>query len=175
MRVETLELDGPKIFIPEVHDDARGSFLESYRKDRYGLPEFVQDNISYSKRGVLRGLHYQIAPFAQGKLVIPIDGEILDIIVDVRTSSPTFGKHLTVVLSRENYKQLWVPPGFAHGFIVRSESAIVQYKCTAFYDPGSERSILWNDPELAIDWGTTNPVLSDRDKRNPPFKQTEGF
>lgn len=162
----------PGVFIiePSVFGDHRGFFLETYRKDRFlaaGIDvDFVQDNHSRSTRGVLRGLHYQ-EPNAQGKLVRTLSGVIFDVAVDIRRGSPTFGKWVGVELSAENKRQLWVPRGFAHGFAVISEIAEVAYKCTNYYDPGSEKGILWNDPHIGIEWPVTNPTLSDKDAKAP--------
>ena len=165
--VETT-LSGVLIVEPRVLGDHRGFFMETYRKDRFlaaGIDdEFVQDNHSRSSRGVLRGLHYQ-EPNGQGKLVRSLSGVIFDVAVDIRKGSPTFGKWVGVELSAENKRQLWVPPGFAHGFAVISETAEVAYKCTTYYDPISEKGILWNDPDIGIEWPLTNPTLSDKDAK----------
>lgn len=151
---------------PRVFGDARGSFFESWNGRRYaeaGLPDtFVQDNVSRSVRGILRGLHLQF-PHPQGKLVQVLEGEVFDVAVDVRAGSPTFGEHVAVVLSAENRRQLWIPPGFAHGFVVTSGSAIFHYKCTDYYAPAHELSIRWDDPDLAIAWPIREPQLSAKD------------
>ena len=166
MNVERTALDGVVIITPVVHTDARGSFREGWQRERYvkaGLPgEWVQDNISTSRRGVLRGLHYQ-HPTPQGKLVTVLRGEILDVAVDVRHGSPDFGKFVAVNLSFENARQLWIPEGFAHGFAVLSDEALVHYKVSQAYDPGGDRTIAWNDPDIGIQWPTSSPVLSAKD------------
>jgi dTDP-4-dehydrorhamnose 3,5-epimerase len=151
---------------PKVFGDARGYFFETWQRDRYaelGLPrEFVQDNVSRSQRGILRGLHLQ-EPYGQGKLVHVLDGEVFDVAVDVRVGSPTFGRWVGEVLSSDNHRQLYIPPGFAHGFCVTSDSALLQYKCTDLYHPETELSVAWNDPKLAIPWPVKEPVLSKKD------------
>ena len=153
---------------PAVYSDDRGYFMENWQQARYreaGPPErFVQDNVSFSKRGVLRGLHFQ-HPAAQGKLVTVLRGEIFDVVVDVRYGSPTFGKSTAYVLSQEDHQQLYVPPDFAHGFLVTSDEALVTYKCTDYYQPRCEQTLLWNDATLAISWPTTTPILSEKDRR----------
>jgi dTDP-4-dehydrorhamnose 3,5-epimerase len=161
------------IIEPRVFRDDRGFFVETYHAPRYraaGIDaDFVQDNHSRSARGTLRGLHWQIAPHPQAKLVRVLDGEILDVAVDVRAESPTFGRWASVTLSADNFRQLFIPAGFAHGFLVVSARADIEYKCTDVYDPASERGLMWNDPELGIDWPTTAPILSARDRQHPPF------
>jgi dTDP-4-dehydrorhamnose 3,5-epimerase len=167
---------GLKIFEPKVFSDSRGYFFESFNKQAFhdaGIDvEFVQDNESRSQRGVLRGLHYQLNPMAQAKLVRVVEGEVLDVVVDIRKGSPTFGKHFNLVISAENKKQLFIPRGFAHGFSVLSETCIFQYKCDNYYSKESERGISYNDPELSIDWGfdLSTAVVSDKDKVLPLFK-----
>jgi dTDP-4-dehydrorhamnose 3,5-epimerase len=155
---------------PDVHRDDRGFFLETYQTRKYGaagLPEeFVQDNHSYSVRGTLRGLHAQLRR-PQGKLIRAILGEIFDVAVDIRPGSPTFGRWVSAVLSGENHHQLYVPPGFAHGFCVTSDTAHVQYKCTELYDRDDEIAILWNDPQIGVAWPTTTPLLGPRDVAAP--------
>ena len=162
------------IIEPDVYGDNRGYFFESYTVKKYApfnLPEvFVQDNLSYSQKGVLRGLHYQLE-HQQGKLVMAVQGEILDVAVDVRKGSPTFGKWTGVLLSSENHRQLYIPEGFAHGFCVLSDTARMLYKCTDYYDPSSERGIIWNDPVLNIDWGIDQPVVSRKDSANLPLSE----
>ncbi len=173
------ELPDVLIIQPRVFEDERGFFLESYQKERFtkaGLPfEFVQDNHSFSRQGVLRGLHYQIQQ-PQGKLVRVIAGEVFDVAVDIRRSSPTFGRWTSAILSAANHTILWIPPGFAHGFFVLSEQAEVLYKATDYYAPQWERTILWNDPALAIDWpvGPT-PIVSAKDAKGLPLAQAELF
>jgi dTDP-4-dehydrorhamnose 3,5-epimerase len=160
------ELPGVILVEPDVHGDARGFFLETYHAEKYAAggisARFVQDNHSRSKQGILRGLHLQLA-FPQGKLVRVVEGEVYDVAVDVRRGSPHFGKHVGVVLSAESFAQLYVPPGFAHGFLVTSEVAQFEYKCTGFYHPEDELSIAWNDPALAIPWPVEAPQLSTKD------------
>ena len=165
---------------PRVFSDSRGFFLESYQKKRFaeaGIKfEFVQDNHSQSEQGILRGLHYQIQQ-PQGKLVRVISGEIFDVAVDLRRSSPTFGKWVGDSLSSENRRMLWVPPGFAHGFVVTSATAEVLYKATDYYAPQWERTIVWNDPTLNIDWPLKEkvPILSVKDKAGVLFNRAEIF
>jgi dTDP-4-dehydrorhamnose 3,5-epimerase len=160
------ELPGVVIIEPKVFGDDRGFFYESYHQRRYaeaGIPgPFVQDNVSRSARGTLRGLHYQ-HPRAQGKLVSVLAGSVFDVAVDVRRSSPNFGKWMGVEISFENKRQLWIPPGFAHGFCVLSESADFAYKCTDFYAPEHEHTIAWNDPRIGIRWPVAQPKLSPKD------------
>ena len=176
MNVIKTELPEVIIFEPKMFGDTRGFFLEHYQAERYsahgvGGP-FVQDNLSRSSRGVLRGLHLQ-NPHPQGKLVGVMRGRVLDVVVDVRIGSPTFGKHVTVELSDENFRQLWVPRGFAHGFTVLSETADFYYKCDALYSPADEITIRWNDPALNIDWRTPAPTLSERDAVAPLLENTD--
>jgi len=179
MKVTQTTIPGLLILEPRVFGDERGFFLESYNEKtmaEIGIRDrFVQDNHSYSARNVLRGLHYQMQ-HPQGKLVRVITGEILDVAVDVRRSSPAFGKWEAVTLSGENKRILWLPPGFAHGFRVVSETAHVMYKATDFYTPQSERSILWNDPDLKIDWKLDGePLVSAKDQQGVRFSQAEVF
>ncbi len=168
LTVWELPLAGLKLVKPQVFEDGRGYFLESYHLEKFGAEvvrdAFVQDNVSFSKHGVLRGLHYQ-EPHAQGKLVAVLEGEIFDAVVDIRRDSPTFGKWHGVTLSEHNHLQLYVPPGFAHGFCVTGEQARVLYKCTDFYSPGNEHTIIWNDPQIGIAWPVADPVLSEKDAR----------
>ena len=165
-------IEGPLLIKPNVFKDERGFFMESWNsndwksimeKSKQEFNLFLQDNHSRSSIGVLRGLHYQLNPYAQGKLVRCISGEIFDVAVDIRINSPTFGKYVGEFLSSENYLQLWIPEGFAHGFLVLSDIADFEYKCTDYYDPSDEGSILWNDPDLNISWPTENPILSTKD------------
>ncbi len=179
MKVMETPLAGVLVLEPKVFADARGFFLESYNEKVMadgGVPDhFVQDNQSYSLRSVVRGLHYQIS-HPQGKLVRVVTGEILDVAVDLRRSSATFGKWYGVALSGENHLMLWIPPGFAHGFHVLSDGAQVLYKTTDFYDPKCERTLAWNDPELGIDWklkGT--PIVSEKDACGKSFREAEKF
>jgi dTDP-4-dehydrorhamnose 3,5-epimerase len=175
MNVVKTKLAGVVIIEPKVFGDKRGFFLETFQADRYReeagieLP-FVQDNHSRSTKGVLRGLHFQINK-PQGKLVRVVRGEVLDVALDINPESPTFGEFESVVLSEDNHKQLWVPPGYAHGFIVLSDIADFEYKCTDYYDPDDEGGIAWNDPAIGIDWQIENPQLSDKDKLLPTLAQ----
>jgi len=166
MEILDLSLAGLKLIRPRIFPDPRGYFLETYQQQRFTNEDlgvrFVQDNLSFSKRGVLRGLHYQY-PTWQGKLVFAIQGEIFDVAVDIRRDSPTFGKWHGVVLNDRTHEQLYVPPGFAHGFCVLSETARVMYKCTDFYAPGEEHTLIWNDPAIGIDWPVKDPILADKD------------
>ena len=181
MRVIVADIPDILVIEPTVFNDERGFFLESFNQreweEKTGLKTgFVQDNHSRSTRGVLRGLHYQLPPAAQAKLVRCVAGEIFDVAVDIRRSSKTFGQSYGCLLSAENKKQLWIPEGFAHGFLVLSESAEILYKTTAYYAPESDRSILWNDPELKIDWPAgISPVLSTKDQAGRLFCQADLF
>jgi dTDP-4-dehydrorhamnose 3,5-epimerase len=170
MKVSPTEIAEVLLVEPVVHGDARGSFLETWAEERYlphGIgPRFVQDNVSRSVRGTIRGLHLQY-PDEQGKLVSVAWGEVLDVAVDVRIGSPTFGKYTAHVLSDENHRQLWIPEGFAHGFAVRSEVAIFTYKCTGPYRAASEIGVAWDDPALAIPWDVAEPIVSAKDRAQP--------
>ena len=176
MNVLKTELAGVVIIEPDVFGDARGFFMETWNQTRYveaGFPGvFVQDNLSYSKRGVLRGLHFQ-HPNAQGKLVYVVRGEVYDVAVDIRVRSPTFRRWKGEFLSAENKRQLYVPPGYAHGFCVTSEDALVAYKCTAAYSAACEGSIRWDDPDIGIDWPRLEFVLSDKDKTAPLLRDLQ--
>lgn len=178
MNVIETRLEGVVIVEPKRFGDERGFFAETFQASRYreaGIAgPFVQDNFSHSERGVLRGLHYQIQN-PQGKLVSVVQGEVFDVAVDIRVNSPTFGEWVGVSLSGENGRQLYVPPGFAHGFCVVSETADFTYKCTDYYNPAAERSILWNDPDLAIDWPVTSPAISAKDAQGSPLRSAELF
>ena len=177
-----IRTDIPDVLIiePKVFGDSRGFFLESFNQRQFEqltgfAPNFVQDNHSRSARGVLRGLHYQIQK-PQGKLVRVIAGEVFDVCVDMRRASPSFGQAVYVTLSADNHRQLWIPPGFAHGFLVTSESADFVYKTTDYYAPEHERSVLWNDAALAIPWPLQGePLLSAKDKAGTPLAQAETF
>lgn len=176
MNIEKTNLEGVLIVTPDVYDDERGMFMETFSEERYremlGLTpqeHFIQDNLSVSKKGVLRGLHYQAPPMAQGKLVSVLRGRVLDVAVDIRTGSPTYGEHVAVELSGENHQQLWMPRGFAHGFIALEDDTIFTYKCTNAYSREHERGIVWNDPALGIDWGVATPIVSEKDKQHPLF------
>ncbi len=172
MRVEETELPGVLLLAPRVFSDERGVFFESWREERYaeaGLPRgFVQDNVSVSAKGVLRGLHFQ-HPHAQGKLVYVVTGEVWDVAVDIRRGSPHFGQWTGHTLSADNRHQLYIPPGFAHGFVVTSDQAAFCYKCTESYHPGSEGTLLWNDPAVGIEWPVPEPILSAKDTGGSPL------
>jgi dTDP-4-dehydrorhamnose 3,5-epimerase len=174
VRVVPTELPGVVIIEPDVHRDGRGFFLETYHADRYrdhGMPgPFVQDNHSQSVAGTLRGLHLQLRR-PQGKLIRVVEGEVFDVAVDVRRGSPTFGRWVSVTLTADNFRQCYVPPGFAHGFCVVSPIAQLEYKCTDLYDPASEIGIAWNDPAIGISWPVTDPILSQRDSRHPTLAE----
>ena len=164
------KIKGVWVIEPKVITDARGYFMESFKKEAFeehiGKVEFIQDNESKSTRGVLRGLHYQRGYFSQAKLVRALQGSVLDVVVDIRKSSPTFGQYVSVVLTDDNKKQLFVPRGFAHGFLVLSETAVFSYKVDNAYSPTHDASILWNDPEIGIEWGIDEReiILSEKDK-----------
>ncbi|MBX5480944.1 MAG: dTDP-4-dehydrorhamnose 3,5-epimerase [Myxococcaceae bacterium] len=165
----------PEVWIvePKVFGDARGLFLETFQAERYAsfgiTGPFVQDNLSRSVKGTLRGLHFQ-EPRPQGKLVYVVRGAVLDVAVDIRRGSPTFGQWVAVELSEENHRQLWVPPGFAHGFCVLSDSADFAYKCTDYYQPQFDAGIRWDDPDLGIDWPVRDPIISEKDSKLPRLK-----
>lgn len=172
MHTDTTIIPGLLIITPEVFEDDRGYFFESFHEKRYqGLLgvdiHFVQDNASVSRKGVLRGLHYQAPPFAQGKLVSVLRGHVMDVAVDIRTGSPTYGKYVMVELSADNHCQFWIPAGFAHGFVALEDDTIFAYKCTNVYSKEYERGIRYNDPAIGIDWGMTDPIVSDKDKLHP--------
>jgi len=173
VEVTKTKIDGLLLIHPDVYHDDRGCFLEQFHKTRYAgagiVADFVQDNCSYSRHRTIRGLHYQVGDQPQGKLVMALQGRVLDVAVDIRFGSPTFGKHVATELTSENHLQLWVPPGFAHGFSVLSEDAAVYYKCTSPYSGQLERSIRFDDPDLNIDWRVTDPILSKKDAGAPPF------
>jgi dTDP-4-dehydrorhamnose 3,5-epimerase len=176
MPFQTTDIPGLLIYEPKVFDDSRGYFFEAYNEEIFNQQginlRFVQDNQSQSSYGVIRGLHYQLNPYAQFKLIRALQGTILDVVVDIRKGSPTFGKSFSIELSSENKKQLLVPAGFAHGFSVLSETAIVFYKCNALYNKESEAGILYNDPYLSIDWKIPlqKQVVSDKDLQQPLFE-----
>ena len=180
MKLIKTEIEGVFVIEPRLFEDDRGYFFESFSESKFreltGLNTiFVQDNESRSKEGVVRGLHFQLPPFAQSKLVRVVEGEILDVAVDIRRGSPTFGRYVAVVLSGENHRQLFVPRGFAHGFVVLKGDAVVQYKCDNLYAPECEGSIVWNDADLAIDWGidSAKAILSAKDMLNRPLCECE--
>ena len=175
MNVIDTAIPGVVIFEPKLFGDARGFFLELYREDRYASVGrcFVQDNLSRSVRGVLRGLHLQ-NPNPQGKLVTVLRGSVLDVAVDVRVGSPTFGRHVAVELNEENRRQLWLPRGFAHGFLVQSDTADFFYKCDELYSPESELVLRWDDQQIGIDWGCASPTVSARDRAGASLAQLLG-
>ena len=177
MEIIKTPLEGLLIIKPDVFEDERGYFFESYNREKFlthGIDvTFVQDNESKSKRGVLRGLHFQNPPFAQEKLVRVMSGSVLDVAVDIRKDSPTYGEWSSIVLSGQNKWMYWIPAGFAHGFLTLEDDTIFFYKCTSVYNKESEGSIRWNDPDLQIDWGTDNPVISPKDQVAPMFKEFE--
>lgn len=179
MRVMPTELPDVLLLLPTVFEDDRGFFFESYNRrvvaDLIGFAgDFVQDNHSRSARGVLRGMHYQVQR-TQGKLIRVVRGTVFDVAVDMRRSSPTFGRWVGVTLSEHDHAQLWIPPGFAHGFQVTSDSADVLYKTTDYHAPEAERSVAWNDPTLAITWPLPDPILSGKDRLAPALAQAESF
>lgn len=176
MNIIKTKIPGLLIIEPKLFVDERGYFFESYNQKAFssavGNITFVQDNESKSSYGVLRGLHFQFPPYAQSKLVRVIEGNVLDIAVDIRKNSPTYGQYVSVELTGESHRQLFIPKGFAHGFVVLSQQAVFQYKCDEFYHPEAEGAIAWNDPDLAIDWQipVEDMILSERDKHHPLFK-----
>lgn len=174
-KVHTTAIEGLLILEPAVFGDERGYFMESYSEKAFrevGLHmQFVQDNTSFSRKGILRGLHFQAPPYGQGKLVSVVKGHVLDVAVDIRKDSPTYGQHVMVHLSDENHKLFYIPPGFAHGFLVISEECYFAYKCTNVYDRASEGGLMWNDPALDIDWQTSTPLISEKDSHYLPFGQ----
>lgn len=173
MQIRETSIAGLVEIFPRVFEDERGLFFESYNEELFkklGLPtNFVQDNQSFSIKGVVRGLHFQNAPFAQGKLVRVISGRVLDVAVDIRVGSPTFGKHEVFELRSDTNNMAYVPEGFAHGFVALEDS-VFSYKCTKVYNKASESGLLWNDPDLGIDWGVENPIVSEKDIILPTFK-----
>ena len=178
MEIETTNIEGLLILTPRIFKDNRGSFYESFNKKIFddhtnGKYNFVQDNQSISKKGVLRGLHFQNPPYAQGKLVRVIKGAVIDIAVDIRKDSVTYGKHFKIKLSEENNIQFFIPPGFAHGFIALEDDTIFAYKCTNYYYPKSEATILWNDALLNIDWETNGCIVSEKDDIGLNFSSFE--
>lgn len=171
MQFTQTAIEGLIVIQPVVFEDERGYFFESFNASKFakaGIDQnFVQDNQSKSQKGVLRGLHFQNPPYAQGKLVRVIKGAVLDVAVDIRKNSPTYGKHFKIKLTEQNKTALWIPPGFAHGFATLEDDTIFSYKCTNVYNKDSEGSILWNDPELGIDWEVNSPILSEKDTKSP--------
>ena len=177
MEIIKTSIEGLLVIRPDVFRDDRGYFYESYNKERFakeGLTmNFVQDNESKSSKGVLRGLHFQKPPYAQGKLVRVVKGAVWDVAVDLRKNSPTYGKWESRLLTEENKEMFWIPEGFAHGFVTLEDDTIFNYKCTNIYNKESEGSILWNDPDININWDIENPILSEKDKISPLFKNFE--
>lgn len=180
MEIISTGLEGAFIIEPRVFGDDRGYFFESFSRrdfEKVCRVSFVQDNESFSRYGVLRGLHYQLPPKAQSKLVRVVRGRVLDVAVDIRRGSPTFGQHVTVELTGENKRQFFIPRGFAHGFVVLSDEAVFQYKCDEYYAPESEGAIAWDDPAIGIDWGipAADVILSDKDRSHPLLSQAPLF
>jgi dTDP-4-dehydrorhamnose 3,5-epimerase len=177
MKITELKIKGILIIELDVFKDSRGYFAETFSLKRYndlGINlNFVQDNISVSRKGTLRGLHYQVPPKAQAKLCHVLKGRVIDVAVDLRFGSPTFGQYLALELSEENHTQIFIPAGFAHGFTVLSDEAVFQYKCSEFYSKEYERAIRFDDPDLKIDWGIENPIVSDKDREAKFFKEIE--
>jgi len=174
MKLITTSIKGLVLILPDVYADPRGYFFESFQKEKFlslGInAEFIQDNESMSGKGVLRGLHFQKPPFAQGKLVRVVRGSVLDVAVDIRKGSKTYGKWESSVLSADNKLMMWIPEGFAHGFLVLEDDTIFQYKCTNYYDKRSEYGIIWNDPDINIKWGNEHPLVSEKDLQGIQFK-----
>ncbi len=179
MNIIETEFPGLLIIEPKIFADQRGYFYETYNEKIFEghniHNKFVQDNISKSAKNILRGLHFQKPPYAQGKLVKVIQGSVLDVSVDLRVESPTYGKHIKVLLSESNNKMLWIPEGFAHGFLTLEDETIFYYKCTNFYNAPSDSSILWNDPELNIDWGIADPIISEKDRNAKKLSDFKGL
>jgi dTDP-4-dehydrorhamnose 3,5-epimerase len=175
MQITQCEIQGLFIIQPKVFEDKRGYFLESYNKKAFaenGINAvFVQDNQSLSQKGVLRGLHFQAPPHAQGKLISVVKGAVLDIALDIRKNSPTYGKHFGIELNEKNKTMFWIPEGFAHGFLTLEDNTIFNYKCTNFYHKDSEGSVLWNDKGLNINWGINDPILSEKDHSGTPLNE----
>lgn len=175
MEIIKTHIEGLLIIDPKVFNDDRGYFYESYRLDTFKkhgvVQQFVQDNESKSQKNVLRGLHFQNPPYDQGKFVSVVKGAVLDVAVDIRTNSKTYGQWLSCELNEENKRKLWIPPGFAHGFLTLQDETIFQYKCTNYYNKESEGSVRWNDPDLNIDWKVDNPMVSTKDQEAPFFKE----
>lgn len=173
MNIIPTKIDGLLIIEPKVFGDSRGYFMETWQASRYaaaGIPPMVQDNLSCSRRGTLRGLHFQ-EPHVQGKLVYVIQGSVFDVAVDIRKGSPTFGQWEAIDLTADNKRQFYVPPGFAHGFCVTSETALFAYKCTDYYHPECEKTIQWNDPALAIPWPVKDTIVSEKDAKGTGWKE----
>ena len=181
MKVVITQIPEVLIFEPDVFSDQRGYFFESFRQDIFdqyvNKVQFIQDNLSKSEFGVLRGLHFQLPPFSQAKLVQCLQGEVLDVAVDIRIGSPTYRKHVAIRLSEKNHRQLFIPKGFAHGFIVLSENAVFSYKCDNYYYPQADGGLAWNDPEINIDWllSPKEMIISGKDKKQPLLSQVDCF
>ena len=177
MKIEKTRIDGLLVITPKVFGDERGHFFESFRKDifeEHGVAEdFIQDNQSLSSKGILRGLHFQKEPHAQGKLVRVLQGSVLDVAVDIRSNSITYGQHVAIELNGSNNTMFYIPPGFAHGFLTLEDNTIFAYKCTQYYHKDSEDCILWNSPSLGINWGINSPILSEKDKIAKDFSNFE--
>ena len=174
MNITKTDIEGLIIIEPQIFKDSRGCFFESWNAKKFkqlGISEdFVQDNQSVSSKGVLRGLHFQNPPYAQAKLVRVIEGSVLDVAVDLRKNSPTYGKHVSVILSEQNNKSFFIPKGFAHGFLSLEDNTVFNYKCSDYYNKESEGSLLWNDEDLKIDWQIDNPLISEKDLKADLFK-----
>jgi len=174
MKITKTKIEGLLIIEPIIHRDDRGYFFESWNKklfENLGINiDFVQDNQSFSKKNVIRGLHFQNPPYSQGKLVRVIKGSVLDVAVDIRKKSPTYGEYVSIELNEENNKIFWIPEGFAHGFSTLSDNTIFSYKCTGIYNKSSEGSLIWNDPDLKIDWKVKNPIVSHQDQNSQNLK-----
>ncbi|MCU0442631.1 MAG: dTDP-4-dehydrorhamnose 3,5-epimerase [Bacteroidia bacterium] len=177
MKIHTLHIEGLLVIEPTIFTDSRGYFFESFSEKWFssrGLDyAFVQDNQSLSQKGTVRGLHFQAPPHAQGKLVRVVQGAVLDVALDIRKGSPTYGQYFAIELTAQNHTQFWVPPGFAHGFSTLEDNTIFQYKCTNYYNKASEGGVLWCDPELGINWQVNVPIVSDKDKVLPTLAQLE--
>ncbi len=176
MKIEKTNIEGVLVLTPRVFGDERGYFFESFNQAKFekiigNKVNFVQDNQSKSQKGVLRGLHFQNPPYEQGKLVRVIEGSVLDVALDIRKGSKSYGKHFSIELTSKNQKMVWLPPGIAHGFVALEDESIFFYKCTNYYNKESEGSVLWNDKDLNIDWKVTQPLLSEKDKKSPLFSE----
>jgi dTDP-4-dehydrorhamnose 3,5-epimerase len=176
--IQKFEIDGLLLIDTKSFMDDRGLFFESFNQEKFNEivnceVNFVQDNVSESKKNVIRGLHFQNPPYEQGKLVRVLSGKVIDVAVDIRKNSLTYGKHVSVELSKENKKMFWIPPGFAHGFAVLEDNTIFSYKCTNYYNKQSEGDLFWNDKELNIDWGIDHPILSQKDQDSQVFIELE--
>jgi dTDP-4-dehydrorhamnose 3,5-epimerase len=175
MKIENTKFEGLYVFHPSIFKDERGYFFESFNKNKFIettniKTEFVQDNQSFSIKNVLRGLHFQLPPFAQAKLVRVVKGSVIDIVVDIRKKSPTFGQYFTIELNESNNLSVYIPEGFAHGFVTLEDNTLFIYKCSNFYHKESERTIMWNDSKLNIDWKVLNPIISEKDKEGLVFE-----